>query len=421
MFCRNCGRELIDGARFCTACGQAVEIPQAEPKAQNFSVNRPSEPEPMPAAQEPVSAEPEPVPSEDLSSAAAPEAAPAETQKFSEPAEAPNQTETNEKFQPAPQQAYQQAAPQQAYQEAAPQQAYQQAAPQQAYQQAAPQQAYQQAAPQQVYQQAPSQQAYQQAPPQQAYQQAAPQQTYQQAPPQQAYQQAPSQQAYQQAYPQQAYQQPAAHAYPMSPQAAKPKGKKKGKGKTVLIILLVILLLLGGSFAAIMLLPPLEGVKTALFGGGRKAVTEEMYYGSWTGVLNAKDEDEDFPEYDILLDIDETEAELTVEGESLTLEVKEGSSGLKLSGEWLDGGRFKAEFVIDPHTTENEYLIIDGKGSIKGDDGRLDIVMELERINDYADDDGDEDIDGQDDHDADEDSDNDDSDEDGTFVNPFKR
>ena len=47
MFCSNCGKVLPDGAKFCSACGQPIEIPYETPAP---------EPAPEPKVDEPISA-----------------------------------------------------------------------------------------------------------------------------------------------------------------------------------------------------------------------------------------------------------------------------------------------------------------------------------------------------------------------------
>ena len=44
MYCRNCGREIADGSRFCSYCGNAVEA-AVEPEIKVSEVHTQQEPE----------------------------------------------------------------------------------------------------------------------------------------------------------------------------------------------------------------------------------------------------------------------------------------------------------------------------------------------------------------------------------------
>lgn len=54
MFCSNCGKVLPDGAKFCSACGQPIEIPYETPAPEPA----PEPPKPEPPKSEPKADEP---------------------------------------------------------------------------------------------------------------------------------------------------------------------------------------------------------------------------------------------------------------------------------------------------------------------------------------------------------------------------
>lgn len=52
MFCKNCGKNLSDGAKFCNGCGTKTEAAQAAPVPQTYAPQQPYAP-PAPASYAP--------------------------------------------------------------------------------------------------------------------------------------------------------------------------------------------------------------------------------------------------------------------------------------------------------------------------------------------------------------------------------